>query len=380
MRRWLVLSDSFKGTLSSRDICRIAQQLAPEFDGELLALPVADGGEGTTDCFATACGGTLVHETVCGPFPDERVRTTYALLPGGTAVIECASCAGLPLVAGRADPLRTTTYGVGELIGHAVAHGIKRVILGLGGSCTNDGGCGAAAALGARFYDAQGQEFVPVGGTLHRIAHIDLSPLHERLFGVEITVMCDVDNPLHGENGAAHIFAPQKGADTQTVKLLDKGLRTLDTVIARELGLCVAQLPGTGAAGGFGAGSVAFLGARLQSGIETVLDTIGFDALLPTCELVITGEGKLDTQSACGKVVHGVARRCAAAGVACVALVGALEADETALHALGLREARSINPPGTPYAAACAHAAEYYAATLRTLMRERGAESESLHQ
>lgn len=375
MRRWLIVSDSFKGTLASRDICRIARQLAPAFDGELLALPVADGGEGTADCFAAACGGTLVHETVCAPFFGEAVDAAYALLPDGTAVVECASCAGLPLVAGRADPLRTTTFGVGELIGHAMARGAKRVILGLGGSCTNDGGCGAAAALGARFYDAQGREFVPVGGTLHRIAHIDLSALRARLNGTEITVMCDVDTPLHGEHGAAYIFAPQKGADAQAVALLDEGLRALDAIITRELGLCVSQLPGAGAAGGFGAGSVAFLGARLRRGIETVLDAIGFDALLPTCELVITGEGKLDAQSACGKVVHGVARRCAAADVACVALVGALEADENVLHAMGLNEARSINPPGVSYADARAHAAEYYAAALRALLLEGGCEA-----
>lgn len=375
MRRWLILSDSFKGTLASRDICRIAQQLAPAFDGELLALPVADGGEGTADCFAASCGGTLVRKAVCGSFFGETAEAAYALLPNGTAVVECASCAGLPLVAGRADPLRTTTFGVGELIGHAVSHGAKRIILGLGGSCTNDGGCGAAAALGARFYDARGDEFVPTGGTLHRITHIDLAALRERLGGTEITVMCDVDNPLYGEHGAAHIFAPQKGADAQMVALLDEGLRALDERITRELGLCVANIPGAGAAGGFGAGSVAFLGARLQSGIETVLDAVHFDTLVPTCELVITGEGKLDAQSARGKVVQGVARRCAAAGVACIALVGALEADEKTLHALGLAEARSINPPGISYADARARAAEYYADALRRLMRERGQEA-----
>lgn len=373
MRRWLILSDSFKGTLSSRTICRIACEAAPMFDGELAALPVADGGEGTVDCFAAACGGTLVHETVCGPFPGETLRAAYALLPGGTAVVECASCAGLPLVAGRADPVRTTTFGVGELLRRAVERGARRVILGLGGSCTNDGGCGAAAALGVRFYDAQGRAFVPVGGTLHRIARIDTDEARALLRGVEVTAMCDIDNPLYGESGAAHVFAPQKGADAQTVALLDEQLRALSAVITRTLGLDVAQLSGAGAAGGFGAGCVAFLGARLQSGIETVLDTVGFDVLAQQSELVITGEGRLDAQSLRGKVVSGVARRCAAVGTECFALVGALDADEMALHAVGLSGARSINPTGASYADACAHAPEYYAAALRALIRERGA-------
>ncbi len=373
MRRWLLLSDSFKGTLSSRAICRIAREAAAMFDGELAALPVADGGEGTVDCFAAACGGTLLHETVCGPFPGETLRAAYALLPGGTAVVECASCAGLPLVAGRADPTRTTTFGVGELLRCVVERGAKRVILGLGGSCTNDGGCGAAAALGVRFYDVQGRAFVPVGGTLHRIARIDTDEARALLRGVDVTAMCDIDNPLYGESGAAHVFAPQKGADVQTVALLDEQLRALSAVITRTLGLDVAQLPGAGAAGGFGAGCVAFLGARLQSGIETVLDTVGFDALARQSELVITGEGRLDAQSLRGKVVSGVARRCAAAGTECFALVGTLDADEAALHAVGLSDARSINPSGASYADACAHAPEYYAAALRTLIRERGA-------
>lgn len=372
MRKWIVISDSFKGTLSSREICRLARAAAEKagFDGELVTIPVADGGEGTVDCFAEACGGTLVSLTVSGPF-GEPVQAQYARLPDGTAVVECAACAGLPMVEGRQDPERTTTYGVGELIRHAVEHGAARVIVGLGGSCTNDGGCGAAAALGVRFADAGGKAFVPTGGTLQNIAGIDVSAARRLLAPVELIAMCDIDNPMYGEHGAACVFGPQKGADAPTVERLDRGLRALDTAIRRDLGRSVAALPGAGAAGGFGAGCVAFLGARLQSGIETVLETVHFDEQLRGCEMVVTGEGKLDEQSVHGKVISGIARHCASAGVEAVALVGALEADADALHRCGLSSARSINPEGIDFSTAARHAGEYYTQALCALIVER---------
>lgn len=372
MRKWIVISDSFKGTLSSREICRLARTAAEKagFDGELVTIPVADGGEGTVDCFAEACGGSLVSLAVSGPF-GEPVQAQYARLPDGTAVVECAACAGLPMVEGRQDPERTTTYGVGELIRHAVEHGAARVIVGLGGSCTNDGGCGAAAALGVRFTDAGGKTFVPTGGTLRNIAGIDVSAARRLLAPVELTAMCDIDNPMYGEHGAAYIFGPQKGADAPMIERLDRGLRALDAAIQRELGSSVAALPGAGAAGAFGAGCVAFLGARLQSGIETVLETVHFDEQLRGCEMVVTGEGKLDEQSVHGKVISGIARHCASAGVEVVALVGALEADADALHRCGLSSARSINPEGIDFRTAARHAGEYYTQALCTLIAER---------
>ncbi len=235
MKRCLVISDSFKGTLSSPAICRIARSIAlPGW--HIDALPVADGGEGTTDCFLDACGGQRVTAMVSDPFGTEA-ESFYGLLPDGTAVIECAAAAGLPLAEGRLDPERTTTYGVGQLLAAALDNGAKRLILGLGGSCTNDGGCGAAAALGVRFYDRQGRGFVPTGGTLADIADIDLSRRHPALDDVPLTVvMCDIDNPLYGALGAAYIFAPQKGADAACVRRLDEGLRHFAAVFAAAAG------------------------------------------------------------------------------------------------------------------------------------------------
>ena len=211
-----------------------------------------------------------------------------------------ASAAGLPLAAGRLDPLHATTFGVGELIRHAVERGCREIYLGLGGSCTNDGGSGCAAALGVRFENAAGEPFVPTGGTLAQIRRIDLSGARELLAGVKITAMCDVDNPLCGPEGAA-VFGPQKGAAAETVRLLDRGLHSLREVVYAETGRDLADVPGAGAAGGFGFGCMALLGGTLRPGIETLLDLAGFDRLLERADLVITGEGRLDGQSLRGK-------------------------------------------------------------------------------
>ena len=224
MKKCIVISDSFKGSLPSRDICAIARERIPLFFPacEVRALNVADGGEGTVDCFLDSCGGERVLVSgVQNPY-GEPIDAAYGLLPDGTAVVEMAAAAGLPLVAGRKNPCVTTTYGVGQLIADALARGARRIVLGLGGSATNDGGCGCAAALGVRFTDAGGKSFVPVGATLDRIAHIDASAVRERLHGVRVIAMCDITNPMHGHSGAAHIFAPQKGADEAAVRGLIK--------------------------------------------------------------------------------------------------------------------------------------------------------------
>ena len=247
----------------------------------------------------------------------------YAVLPDGTAVIETASCAGLPLVTGREDPLRATTYGVGQQIRHAVERGCTRVIIGLGGSCTNDCGAGAAAALGTVFRKADGSAFIPTGGTLREVALIEAAhPLP-----VPITAMCDIQNPLYGKTGAAYVFAPQKGADDGAVALLDDGLRHMAARIESDLNCTVHTLPGAGAAGGLGAGMFAFCGAKLQSGIETVLETVGFDDMLADADLVISGEGKLDAQSLEGKAVIGIAAHCKKADVPLLAIVGGAQRD-----------------------------------------------------
>ena len=272
MKKCIVVSDSFKGTLSSQEICTLAaQRLEAYIPGrEVVWIPVADGGEGTVACFHEACGGTLVSVPVSGPY-GEAITAEYLQLPGGQAVIEMASAAGLPQVEDRKDPCKTTTYGVGQLIRHAVEAGNQNILLGLGGSCTNDGGCGCAAALGVQFLRADGSDFVPVGGTLSEVADIDTKEAEKLLAGVSLTAMCDIDNPLYGPTGAACVFAPQKGADEATVVFLDGQLRALAGVIEAKLGRSVAALPGAGAAGGLGAGMVAFLGAQLRPGIEAGL-------------------------------------------------------------------------------------------------------------
>lgn len=242
-------------------------------------------------------------------------------------------------------------------------------MLGLGGSATNDGGCGCAAALGVRFTDAGGTSFVPVGATLDRIAHIDASAVRERLHGVRVIAMCDITNPMHGHSGAACIFAPQKGADEAAVRELDRQLRTLDKTFRRELNASVAMLPGAGAAGAFGAGCVALLGAELRRGIEVVLDVVGFDALLTDAGLVITGEGRIDAQSTHGKVVGGVARRAHARGVPVFAIVGDVGDDAYGAYDAGVSAIFSINRLAVPRDEAKARSHIDYTHTLDDLLR-----------
>lgn len=368
MKRCLVLSDSFKGTLSSPDICRIARSLhIPGW--HIDALPVADGGEGTTDCFLDACGGQRIALPVSGPFGG-TIDGFYGLLPEGTAVVECAAAAGLHQAEGRPDPEAATTYGVGQLLAHALDHGAKRLILGLGGSCTNDGGCGAAAALGVRFYDRQGRGFVPTGGTLADIEAIDLSGRHPGLRPGVLTVMCDIDNPLYGETGAAYIFAPQKGANDACVQRLDAGLRHFAAVLHAQLGAEVDTLPGGGAAGGFGAGCAALLCGALRSGITTVLDTVDFDRRAVGCDLVVTGEGSFDAQSLGGKAISGVAGRCQKLRVPAAVLAGRVALTPEQWAPLDLRAVRSINPAGATLEEARTNAAAYYRTALETLLKE----------
>lgn len=371
LRKCIVLSDSFKGTLSSLEICRITRAVAAERipDCDFTALPVADGGEGTVDCFLDGCGGRAVSLSVTGPFPGGRRGAVYAMLPDRTAVVECASCAGLPLTEGRRDPCRATTYGVGEQLRHAAEHGARRIILGLGGSAANDGGCGAAAALGVRFLDEEGREFIPTGGTLRRIRRIDPAPARALLADLPMTVMCDVDNPLYGPRGAAQVFAPQKGADAETVRRLDEGLRALDAAMRRSLGRSVSLLPGAGAAGGFGAGCAGFFGAELRSGIETVLDQLRFDERLRGCDLVVTGEGRLDSQSLRGKVVAGVAGRARRQGVPVAALVGGVAEESEGIYELGVSAVFTINRRPQDLRRSRRFAAENYRRCFDDLLR-----------
>ena len=371
MEKILLVPDSFKGTLSSRQVCQVmAGQLRRFFpQAQVKSIPVADGGEGSVEAFLAAAGGERRMLTVTGPF-GEPVEAFYGILGDGrTAVIEMAACAGLPLAEGRLNPERATTYGVGELLLAAKEAGCTKAILGLGGSCTNDGGAGAAAALGAKFTRADGAAFVPTGGTLGEIAALDVSPVAQALQGMELTAMCDIDNPLYGEAGAAAVFAPQKGADAAMVARLDAGLRHLGQVSARCLGRDFSHLPGAGAAGGLGFGMAAFCGAQLRMGIDAVLDAVGFDSLLPGTDVVFTGEGKIDSQSARGKVVSGVAARCRKAGVPVVAVVGQIGQGFEEMYQQGLTAVFSINRAAQPFAESRFHAGENLALTMENIAR-----------
>lgn len=341
----ILVPDSFKGTLSSKEASDTMREaiLRVVPDAELRAIPVADGGEGTVDAFLAAVGGEKITLSVSGPY-GEKTESFYGMINSGkTAVVEMAAAAGLPMVEENKNPMKTTTYGVGELMADAVSKGAKEIILALGGSATNDGGCGAAAALGAEFSDAEGSTFVPVGETLEKISEIRTEKLDKALDGVKITVMCDIDNPLYGKTGAAYVFAPQKGADEKQVELLDKGLISLSEAIKKSLGVDVSRLAGAGAAGGFGGGAAAFFKGEMLSGIDAVLNTAGFDKEIENADLVITGEGRIDSQSIRGKVVAGVAKRVKPLNIPLVVIAGAAEDDIDDCYDMGVTAVFSIN-------------------------------------
>lgn len=371
MKKIVLIPDSFKGTLSSTQICEIISgEIKRQFSNcEIISIPVADGGEGSVDCFLSALDGEKITAIASGPHL-EKMESYFGYLPeSSTAVIEMASCAGLPLVENQKDPLGTTTYGVGELLLEAANHGATKIILGLGGSCTTDGGCGAAAACGVKFYDKTGNSFIPTGGTLSQIEHIDTSGLDPAIKTVDIVAMCDIENPMYGPEGAAYIFAPQKGATENEVRLLDEGLLHLANVIKQNLCADVAAIPGTGAAGAMGAGMVAFFGAQLQMGIETVLDTVHFSKITKDADLVITGEGKLDSQSLRGKVVIGVAKRAQDAGIPVIALVGGVESDISDAYKKGVTAIFPINRLPEDFSISKEKSAENLAATAQDVLR-----------
>ncbi len=370
MKKIILIPDSFKGTMSSVEVCNILKEGISKFsDANIISVPVADGGEGSVDAFLAALDGEKRYVTVKNPY-FEDMKSFYGVLHGGkTAVIEMAACAGLPLVEDRKNPCNTTTYGVGQLMLHAVESGCENIILGLGGSATNDAGAGCAAAVGVRFTNKNGNEFVPVGGTLSEIAHIDIKGISPRIKQANITIMCDIDNPLFGENGAAYIFGPQKGADKDVVKLLDNNLKHFSNIVNNDLNIDVSLLPGGGAAGGMGAGLNAMLGGELHMGIETVLDTVGFDTLISGADLVISGEGRIDGQSARGKVVAGVARRTSAKGIPTIAIVGDVAAGFEQLYGMGLTAIFSINRVAVLYPEAKLRAKQDLASVCEDIFR-----------
>lgn len=348
-RRVLICPNAFKGSLSAGLAAQaIATGLRRGYANrplELVCLPLADGGDGTMETLVAATGGQTHAHRVRGPFGESRLAH-WGQLGGGqgdVAIIEMAEAAGLRLLSpGQADPRITTTYGVGELMLEAANRGCRVLVLGIGGSATNDGGAGMAQALGARLLDAQGQELPQGGAALRQLASIDLSgwrlPPH-----VQVTVACDVDNPLCGPTGASAIYGPQKGADALTVLELDGALSHYADVLEAHTNLQVRDVLGAGAAGGLGAGLMAFCGATLMPGTDMALEITGFEDNLAACDLVITGEGRLDAQTARGKVIAGVAKQARARNIPVVALAGSVEAGaEEELRDLGLSVALSI--------------------------------------
>ncbi len=370
MRNIIIIPDSFKGTMSSARICREVKDtfLRHWPDAKITTIPVADGGEGSVDAFLEALGGEKIFVEVKGPY-GEVLESYYGLLSDGTAVVEMAAAAGLPLVGDNKQAEKTTTFGVGQLMLAAAKSGCKKLIVGLGGSATNDGGCGAACACGVKFYDKNGVAFVPVGETLAEIAKIDDEGLDPSLKKIELVTMCDIDNPLCGPQGAAAVFGPQKGASPACVAMLDAGLEHLAEVVKKDLGKEIRELSGAGAAGGMGGGMAAFFHSRLQPGITTVLEAVRFDELLKDADLVITGEGKIDTQSLRGKVVIGVARAAKAAGVPTVALVGDIGDGVLPAYDEGLIGIFSINRVAVPYAIAKERALSDLSLTADNLAR-----------
>lgn len=371
MNKFLIIPDSFKGTLSATAVCDAIEAgirtVLPNAD--IRKIPVADGGEGTVDALLSSVGGNKVQLSVCGP-RGRQIDSFYGILDNGRAVIEMAAAAGLPLLSeSERDPRLTTTYGVGELMADAIDRGCDEILLGLGGSCTNDFGCGAAAALGAKFYRADGESFVPTGGNLSEIASYDLTGLQKRLSGVKITVICDIDNPTYGETGAAYVFAPQKGADSDTVRLLDDNLRALAGVIRSQQQIDVQSIRGGGAAGAMGAGMAVFFGAKLTSGIDAVLDAVNFEALAKDYELIFTGEGKFDRQSLSGKVCIGIARRAKKMQIPVIVLCGGIGEDIKSAYDLGVSAVFSINRLPQTLEESAPHSKENLAATAENIIR-----------
>ena len=326
IRKILIAADSFKGSLSSAGVARAASLgVRRALPGcEAVEIPVADGGEGFTDAMLAARGGERHSLTVSDPL-GRSVEATYGILPDGTAVIETAAASGLPLLKLEdRNPLLTSTFGTGELIRDALDKGCRDILLGLGGSATHDAGTGLLSALGFRFLDADGQVLTGCGANLERIRTIDRSAIYPVLESVRFTAACDVQTRFCGPEGAAATFAPQKGADAAAVERLERGTTSFAEVIAHSGPHSGLDLPGSGAAGGLGGALAALLGARLESGIDLVLDASGFDALLQDADLVITGEGRIDAQTASGKAVWGVLQRARRAGVPVIAICGRL--------------------------------------------------------
>ena len=335
----VIAPDSFKESLTALEVAEAIEaglkKVLP--DAEYVKVPMADGGEGTVQSLVDATEGRLISAEVCAPLGN-KVKAEFGLSGDGrTAIIEMAAASGLHLVPPEArNPLRTTSYGTGELILAALDEGVEKIIVGIGGSATNDGGAGMLQALGALLLDAHHQPIGAGGGCLQDLAAIDLSGLDKRLAGVEIVVACDVDNPMCGEKGASAVFGPQKGATPEMVQALDSGLQHFAAIAARDLGLDIQSPAGAGAAGGMGGGVLLLPDARLQAGVQIVMEAVKLAEKVQDADLVITGEGRMDAQSVHGKTPIGVAHTAKAFGKPVIAIVGCLREDYEVVYAQGI--------------------------------------------
>lgn len=324
----VIAPDKYKGSLSAVQVCSVIKNSIKKIDPsiETVSNPMADGGEGTVETLVESLGGEIINLEVTGPLGD-KVVAGFGMLDDGTAVIEMSSASGYVLVpAEKRNPLETTTYGTGELIGKALEMGSRRIIVGIGGSATNDGGMGMAQALGYRFLGEDGKILGMGGKQLEKLSRIDDSNVSHLLKKAAVEAACDVDNPLYGKNGAAYVYAPQKGADPEMVKRLDLGLKNFARAVSGYLGSDVASIPGAGAAGGLGAGLMAFAGAGLRPGADIIIEVTGLERKLKGADLVITGEGAMDKQTYYGKSPFGVARLTSKYGIPAITINGSIAA------------------------------------------------------
>ena len=368
----VIAPDSFKGSLTARQVCQSAEEglrrVWPE--AEVVSVPMADGGEGTVQSLVDATSGRIVNIDVTGPL-GEQVPAFFGVLGDGvTAVIEMAAASGLPLVpASRRNPLVATTRGTGELIVSALDMGCRRFLIGIGGSATNDGGAGMAQALGVKLLDARGAGIGPGGAEHARLASIDMSGLDRRAGESEFVVACDVDNPLTGPCGASRVYGPQKGATPEMVDALDEALASFAGVVSRDLGMDIDSIPGAGAAGGLGAGLMAFLGASLRRGIEIVTETVNLRDKMADAALVITGEGRTDFQTLFGKTPMGVAKVAKSLKIPVVVVSGSVADDAKGLYAHGIDALMSIAKGPCTIDEAIAHAGPLVADAVEAAAR-----------
>lgn len=369
--KFLFASDSFKGSLSSVEIVGILTEEAKRIfpDCECSGVSVADGGEGTIEAVIDAMNGQIRRVLVHGPLMEETTAD-YGVFDGSHAVIEMAKASGLPMVpAEKRNPLHTTTYGTGELIKAALDEGYRKIAIAIGGSATNDGGMGAMTALGVRFLDQAGNQLTGYGRDLGEVDSIDVSGLHPAVKETEFTVMCDVTNPLTGQNGATYTFGKQKGGTPEILEQLEKDMKSYAEKLFELTGIDVDQIKGTGAAGGLGAALNVFLNATMKSGIETVLDLIQFDTLLEGVDLVVTGEGRMDWQSAFGKVPSGIGMRCKEKGIPAVAIVGGMGEGAEKIYEYGIESITTTIQGAMPIEEAMERSVELYRGAAQRTFR-----------